>query len=123
MIKFFRNVVRIAKYPLAFTLPVVALAAIGFYSTMQLTMPKPTALAIPETGVAALRTKSFDPAKPTVAVVLGSDRTESTDFLIPYELFSATDAYNVYAVAPERKVTSLAGGLEVMPDLLVCRAR
>jgi len=39
-----------------------------------------------------------------------------TDFLIPYELFSATEAYNVYAVAPERQVTVLAGGLAVLPD-------
>ncbi len=60
--------------------------------------------------------KAIEPAKPTVAIVLGSSRTESTDFLISYELFSAAGAYNVYAVAPERQVNSLAGGLEVMPD-------
>jgi putative intracellular protease/amidase len=113
---YFRMIGRIGIYTLAFTLPIVALAAVGLYSTMQLTMPKPSALDIQETGVTDRHAKSFDPAKETVAIVLGSDRTESTDFLIPYELFSATDAYNVYAVAPERKMTALAGGLEVMPD-------
>lgn len=111
-----KKFIRIGLYGLAFMLPIVALATIGFFSTLSLTLPKPTALEIPQTGKGSLPTKSFDPTKPTVAVVLGSDRTESTDFLIPYQLFSATEAYNVYAVAPERKVTSLAGGLEVMPD-------
>ncbi len=114
--KVFGIVIRIGIYTLAFTLPVVALAAIGLYSTLQLTSPKPAALDIPARGAAALGTKTFDPDKPTVAIVLGADRTESTDFLIPYELFSAAGAYNVYAVAPERRMTSLAGGLEVMPD-------
>ena len=114
--KVFRIVRRLGIYALAFTLPVVALAATGLYSTLQLTQPKPAALAIPERGPTAPRTKNFDPTKPTVAIVLGSDRTESTDFLIPYELFSATGAYNVYAVAPDRTVRSLAGGLEVLPD-------
>lgn len=112
----FRIIVRVVKYALAFILPVVALAAYGFYSTTQLEMPRPTALAVPQSGAGALRTKSFDPNKQTVAVVLGSARTEITDALIPYEVFSASGAYNVYAVAPERKANSLAGGLEVMPD-------
>jgi transcriptional regulator GlxA family with amidase domain len=114
--KVFRITIRIVKYALAFTLPIVALAAIGLDSTLHLTRPQPTALDIPAGGANTLGTKSFDPVKPTVAIVLASDRTESTDFLIPYELFSAAGAYNVYAVAPERQVASLAGGLEVMPD-------
>lgn len=111
-----KKFIRIVIYTLAFVLPIVVLGAIGFFSSMSLTLPKPTDLAIPQSGVGSLSTKSFDPTKPTVAVVLGSSRTESTDFLIPYQLFSASEAYNVYAVAPERKTTSLAGGLEVMPD-------
>ncbi|HEX6606943.1 MAG TPA: DJ-1/PfpI family protein, partial [Chloroflexia bacterium] len=112
--KYFRIVVRIGIYTLAFALPIVALAALGLYSTLQLTGPAPAAPAAP--AITPPRARSFDPAKPTVAIVLGSDRTESTDFLIPYELFSATGAYNVYAVAPARQMTTLAGGLEVMPD-------
>ena len=111
-----KKFIRMVIYILAFTLPIVALGTLGYFSTISLTLPKPTDLAIPQTGVGSLQTKSYDPTKPTVAVVLGSKRTEDTDFLIPYQLFSASEAYNVYAVAPERKVTSLAGGLEVMPD-------
>ena len=41
--------------------------------------------------------------------------TEIFDFLMPYELFSMTEAYNVYAVAPDHKAKSLSGGLEVIP--------
>ncbi len=111
-----KKVIRIVIYVLAFVLPIVALGTIGYFSTLSLTLPKPADLEIPETGVGSLSTKSYDPTKPTVAVVLGSNRTEVTDFLIPYQLFSASEAYNVYAVAPERKTTSLAGGLEVIPD-------
>jgi transcriptional regulator GlxA family with amidase domain len=114
--KVLRVIVRIGLYALAFLLPIGALAALGFYSTLQLTQPPPTALTLPAPGVPARSTKPFDPAKPTVAIVLGHHRTESTDFLMPYALFSATGAYNVYAVAPERTMTALADGLDVLPD-------
>jgi putative intracellular protease/amidase len=111
-----KKFLRLVIYALAFVVPIIVLGVVGLFSTMRLTLPKPSDLAIPQTGTGSLSSKSFDPTKPTVAVVLGDSRTESTDFLIPYQLFSATDAYNVYAVAPERKTTSLEGGLEVMPD-------
>ncbi|MBI1280563.1 MAG: DJ-1/PfpI family protein [Anaerolineaceae bacterium] len=111
-----KKFIRIVIYALVFILSIVALGTIGYFSTISLTLPKPTNLSIPQSGVGSLQTKSYDPTKPTVAVVLGDNRTEDTDFLIPYQLFSASEAYNVYAVAPERKATSLAGGLEVMPD-------
>ncbi|WJH32658.1 DJ-1/PfpI family protein [Paenibacillus sp. CC-CFT747] len=59
----------------------------------------------------------YNPHKPTVAVVLSdsSITTEDFDFLIPYTLLSMTDAYNVYAVAPDTSVKSLSGGLDVIP--------
>jgi AraC family transcriptional activator FtrA len=59
----------------------------------------------------------YNPNKPTVAVMLGDSTTttEIFDFLIPYELFAMTGAYNVYAVAPDNNVKSLSGGLEVVP--------
>ncbi|RXT02350.1 DJ-1/PfpI family protein [Ammoniphilus sp. CFH 90114] len=56
-----------------------------------------------------------DSAKPTVAVILGNGTTEGLDFTIPYQLFSMTGAYNVYAVAADDQVKSLTGGLDVMP--------
>ncbi len=114
MKKFFKVVLNIVVYILSFILPIVALAALGFQSTVGLAS-KPAHWADIPKGT-TLITKTFDPKKPTVAIVLGNDRTEITDFLIPYELFSASEAYNVYAVAPERKLTTLSGGLDVMPD-------
>jgi AraC family transcriptional regulator, transcriptional activator FtrA len=59
----------------------------------------------------------YNPNKPTVAVVLADSSipTEDFDFLIPYTLLSMTDAYNVYAVAPDKNVKSLSGGLDVIP--------
>lgn len=58
-----------------------------------------------------------DSEKPTVAVLMSdaSTTTEVFDFLIPYDLFAMTEAYNVYAVAPDKNVKSLSGGLEVAP--------
>jgi putative intracellular protease/amidase len=60
---------------------------------------------------------AYNPNKPTVAVVLADSTiaTEDFDFLIPYTLLSMTDAYNVYAVAPDKNVKSLSGGLDVVP--------
>jgi AraC family transcriptional regulator, transcriptional activator FtrA len=57
----------------------------------------------------------YNPNKPTVAVVLGNDTTEGSDFMIPYELFSRTGEFNVYAVASDNQVKSLTGGLDVIP--------
>lgn len=56
-----------------------------------------------------------DPNKPTAAVVLGSPTTEVFDFIVPYQMLAMTDAYNVYAVAPSKNVTSLTGGLDLVP--------
>ncbi|MFM1654651.1 DJ-1/PfpI family protein [Brevibacillus sp. B_LB10_24] len=56
-----------------------------------------------------------DPNKPTVAVLLGNENTEGLDFTIPYQIFSMTGAYNVYAVAADNEIRSLTGGLEVVP--------
>ena len=53
--------------------------------------------------------------KPTVAVVLGSPTTEVFDFMVPYKMFSMTNSYNVYAVAPTKDVTTLSGGLDLVP--------
>ncbi len=57
----------------------------------------------------------YDPNKPTVAVLLGNETTEGSDFMIPYELFSRTGEFNVYAVASDNEVRSLTGGLDVIP--------
>ncbi|RXT06956.1 DJ-1/PfpI family protein [Ammoniphilus sp. CFH 90114] len=70
-------------------------------------MPAPT--------LQGVKVPDFHPNKPTVAVVLGDPLTEVFDFMVPYEMFAMTEAYNVFAVAPENKVTSLTGGLDIVP--------
>ena len=90
MKKIFKNALRLFMYVLAFILPIIGLAAIGFRSTVGLASKPAHWAVIPDANGDSLSTKSFDPAKPTVAVVLGNDQTEITDFLIPYELFSAS---------------------------------
>jgi len=62
-----------------------------------------------------LHIPAHDPAKPTVAVVLGDPTTEVFDFVVPYEMFVMTGAYNVYAVAPTKERTTLSGGLDLLP--------
>lgn len=57
----------------------------------------------------------YNPNQPTIAVLLGNETTFGSDFMIPYELFSRTGAYNVYAVASDKEVKTLTGGLEVVP--------
>ncbi|MGG0238916.1 DJ-1/PfpI family protein [Bacillus rhizoplanae] len=71
----------------------------------------------PVPSLQGVKVPEYDPLKPTVAVVMADSSipTEDFDFLIPYTLFSMTDAYNVYAVAPDKNVKSLSGGLDVIP--------
>ena len=64
---------------------------------------------------ADLTPPAHDPEKPTAVVLLSNVWTEATDFLGPYEVLSASDAYNVYAVAPERVLTPLNGAVDVIP--------
>jgi putative intracellular protease/amidase len=52
-----------------------------------------------------------------VAVLLGNTPTEATDFLVPYAMFVESGAYNVYAVAETRAVRTLAGGVDVVPQV------
>ncbi|MCI3921200.1 DJ-1/PfpI family protein [Paenibacillus sp. TRM 82003] len=59
--------------------------------------------------------KKHDPDKPTVAVVLSNQTTEGLDFAIPYQVFSMTGAFNVYAVANDNQARALTGGVDVIP--------
>jgi AraC family transcriptional activator FtrA len=70
----------------------------------------------PFPALQGVKAPEYDPAKPTVAIVLGPKVTEVLDFLQPYDLFSRTEAYNVYAVASDRQIRSLAGGVELVPQ-------
>lgn len=64
-----------------------------------------------------------DPDRPTAVVLFSRRATEVTDALPPFALLSATEAMNVYAVAPERTPVPLynasqrAAGVWVIPHL------
>ena len=58
---------------------------------------------------------AYDPARPTVVVLLGADVTEIIDALGPFEMFARAGKYNVYTAAPERRPTQLSGGLHIVP--------
>jgi len=55
------------------------------------------------------------PDKPTVAVLLSDPTTEVFDFVVPYQMFAMTESYNVYAVAADKNMKTLSGGLDLMP--------
>ncbi|EST54899.1 DJ-1/PfpI family protein [Brevibacillus panacihumi W25] len=69
----------------------------------------------PVPALQGVKKPEYDPNKPTVAVLLGNETTEGSDFMIPYELFSRTEAFNVFAVASDNQVKSLTGGLDLVP--------
>ena len=108
-----KTIFRITVYILAFVLPITVLSVFGSFSGMDVMMGLPSQ---PLDTPSLPAPRAFDPTKPTVAILMGDPLTEVTDFMIPYEIFSATGAFNVYGVAVERRLLTLTGGLDVMPD-------
>lgn len=53
---------------------------------------------------------AHDPTRRTAVVIAANSGTEGTDFLAPYEVLGASGAFNLYAVAPERRITHLFSG-------------
>ncbi|MDR6224621.1 DJ-1/PfpI family protein [Desmospora profundinema] len=110
-----KTYVRVAVYFSAWMLLILITGVWGWISSMNQMMgtdhqPLNSSLVPVE-----VEPPPYNPNKPTVAVLLGSDSTEVIDFLAPYELFSATKHFNVFAVAPDRRITTLTGGLDVIP--------
>lgn len=58
---------------------------------------------------------ALDRSRPTVVVLLGTDLTEITDALGPYEMFARAGKYNVVMAAAQRQPTLLTGGLRILP--------
>lgn len=104
---------RLAVYVL---LVVVAVGGIGFYGFNRHQQDfYYNVRHEPVPSIQGVDIPPYNPTKPTVAVVLAESTTEDFDFLIPYTLLSMTDAYNVYAVAPDTNAKTLSGGLDVIP--------
>ena len=104
---------RSVLYLCIITVFTAGVAAIGFVPTQKQFWLNVRKEPIP--SLEGVITPIHDPNKPTVAVLLGNENTEGLDFTIPYQLFSMTDSFNVYAVAEDRQVRTLTGGLDVVP--------
>ncbi|MFG3701708.1 hypothetical protein ACGF5C_27935 [Micromonospora sp. NPDC047620] len=94
----------------------VAVGAVGIAGARDTTYPAR------EAGAAALGSvvvppPRHDPAKPTVALVLGVQGANVADLLAPYEVLADTGRFNLYTVAAERRPVTLTGGLDLLPDL------
>jgi len=107
-----KTLLRIIIYLIVFVVVVGGTGAIGYVNTMNAGMSVYDKVAPSLTDV---KVPKYDANKPTVAVLLANEVTEVFDFLVPYEMFAMTEAYNVYGVAPDREIKSLTGGLDVLP--------
>ena len=91
-------------YLASFIIPIVLTGAVGIVTSVRTSMPRPAG------GVAALTPPAsppYDPAKPTVAVVLGNEVHEIVDTIGPYAMFAESGLYNVYMVAETRAARAL----------------
>lgn len=108
-----KKMVRIVVYFLAFILPPVVVGLVNISS-----LPRAGQFTVQSSAEQIARNAeppAYDAQKPTVAVMLGAEKTEAIDFMAPYQLFAASGAFNVYAIAPDKQPTTLTGGLKVMP--------
>ena len=64
---------------------------------------------------------AYNPGKRTAVVITANSGTEGSDFLAPYAVLGTSGAFNLYAVAPERRIThlfpggTLVRGVDVVP--------
>lgn len=61
-------------------------------------------------------TPAPDPLQPVAVVLLSNAGTEITDFLAPYAILAESGAFQVVTVAPERRLSPVWPGLQVVPD-------
>ncbi|MGW4956357.1 DJ-1/PfpI family protein [Nonomuraea sp. NPDC004186] len=61
--------------------------------------------------------KAHDPAKPTVAFLVGGKGSNVADLLGPYEVLAGTGRVNTYVVSAGPRLVPLTGGLDIVPDL------
>jgi AraC family transcriptional regulator, transcriptional activator FtrA len=106
---------RIIGYSVVALMSAALASLVGLISSAGLVMAPARAEQV--ATVVPRPTADHDPGKPTVAILLGNTRTEATDFLAPYAMFAESGEYNVYAVAESRSVRTLAGGVDVVPQL------
>ncbi len=112
------RVLQLFAYTLAFALPPLLIGAtVGAVRFMNFKVSQP-----PAYSEALPPVKAHDPGKRTAVVLAGNLGTENTDFLAPFEVLAASGVFNVYVVAPERKVSALTSmpalseSIDIVPD-------
>ncbi len=102
-----------AVYVLAFVLPMLAASLVGTlvaFGRASAGEPPPFTESLPAPP-------GHDPSKPTAVLVAGTRGTEIIDFLPPYEILAASGAFNVYAVAAERRILPFSTALHNLSGL------
>ncbi len=107
---------RAVVYLLAFAVPPVLVGVVGVKAGLSDRYEGPPSAARVQAGELSAPPRHY-PDKPTAVVLLSNQGSEVTDVLAPYEVLSETEAFNVYAAAPERGTATLSGGLDVLPQL------
>lgn len=103
-----RRVARGLAYVLAATLVPLLAGVVGLGTRLASaartsTNPPPYSGALPPPP-------PHDPSKRTAVVIAANSGTESSDFLAPYAVLATSGAFNLYAVAPERRIIHLFPG-------------
>ena len=104
---------KIIIYTLAFVLPplIIGIFAIVI-SFSDLMHGNPEYFSVQD-----INPPSYYRSKQTAVILVSNEGTETTDLLVPYEIFSASNKFNVYTVAPKRQISSLTnGGVDIIPD-------
>src|SRR5215207_8182016 len=118
-----RLIFRSFIYIAAFIIPIVLTGALGIVTSVRTSFPRPADADAVAASIIAPPAPAHDPAKPTVAVVLGAQAHEITDTIGPYAIFKESGLYNVYMVADRktprpmgtRTAFTMTSALDVVP--------
>lgn len=89
--------------------PLAAVVAGAMLNLASAREPAPPLKNVAPSGELGVR---IDPGRPTAVVIASNRATEISDFLPPYELLAATEAFNVIVVAPEPKPVPLYNAMQ-----------
>lgn len=97
---------------LGFILPILVVAGWRSFGAMQRMVQYP--------GSAPLAVTFPKPPsvgdRPVAVILLSNRGTEAADLLLSYAVLKASEAFDVVTVAPDRRISPLTGGLDVLPD-------
>lgn len=56
------------------------------------------------------------PGRPNVLILMSNRSTQISDLLVPYAVFGSVDKFDVFTVAPQKKISPTTGALAIYPD-------